>query len=209
MKFKLSKVKWFAAIISLLSSVMSFSIGFGLWSIQAVDTDGITGNIQVDTVEEDHGTPQNLDVITISSMNSFSYAAGYGFNIDDVFGNTAYLTGTCSFNAENGKKCFTSFRESNSFKLDIELSSSLSGGLSSNSFTSNEISLTSSNFTLSNQDPTDGEKITATFIITCSSNNSNFTFDFSIKLVYGGTLSNFPNLAAAALNVKFTPKENS
>ena len=75
MKFKLSKVKWFAALISLLSSVMSFSIGFGLWSIQAVDAGGSSGDIQVETVEVD---PVNYVCFTVPSISGVTFSK-YGF----------------------------------------------------------------------------------------------------------------------------------
>ena len=194
--------------LSALCVAMCVSVGFASWIVTGGSDALAVGNINADDVEVGGNVPQDLDVVTITSINSFSYAAGYGFDNEGVFGNTTELTGTCLFNSTNGKKCFTSFKNDKSFKLDIELSTALPNGFLTNNFSSDQISLSSTNFVVANQDPADADKITASFVITCTNNENNFNFDFSIRLIYGAQLSSFPNLSTANFNVKFTPKEN-
>ena len=209
MKSKTAGVKRVIPFVAALCSIMCFSVGFSSWVVTGGSNALAIGQIGVDDIDSGGTAPQNLDVVTITTLNGFEYATGYGFNNDGVFTNNTNLTGTCTFNVENGRNCFTSFRSDKSFKLEIKLSSSLSGGLYSNDFTSDSISLTSSNFTVSSQNPTDSENITATFVITCTNDSANFTFDFSIHLIWGGaSLTSFPNLQSASFNVEFTPKEN-
>ena len=128
---------------------------------------------------------------------------------DGVFGSSAVLNGTCSFDSTVAQQCIPTFRNNKSFKLDVVISCTLTDGLSANGFTSSSISLTSDNFTVAAQDPTDSETITTTFVITCTDNASDFDFDFSITLNYGNSLSNFPKLSTAGFNILFQPKENS
>ena len=204
------KNKILVALVALFTMLMCTSIGFATWITTSGDSSAIGGNIEADDVQGGGGsthTPENLDVVTISTLNGYQYSTGYGFVNDDVCSNSTSLTGTCLFNSANGKKCFTSFRDTKSFKLDITLSTSLSGGFSGNNFTSNSISLTSSNFSVSTSDPVDSTNITTSFTIVCNDNNSDFSFDFAINLTYGG--SSFPNLSSANINIKFEPKENA
>ena len=205
-----SKNKILVALVALFTMLMCTSVGFAAWITTGGSSSILSGNIDADDVQGGGGsshTPENLDVITITTLNGYEYSTGYGFVNDDVISNSTNLTGTCLFNVTNGKKCFTSFRENKSFKLDITLSTSLSGGFSGNSLTSNSASLTSDNFTVASTNPTDSTNITTSFTITCNSSDSNFTFDFAINLTYGG--SSFPNLASANFNIKFEPKENA
>ncbi len=206
-----NKNKILVALVALFTMLMCTSVGFAAWITTGGSNATANGTIDADTVEGGGGshTPQNLDVVTITNVDEYQYYAGNGFVNNGVYDDECYLTGSCSFNATNGKKCFTSFRDSNSFKLDVELSTTASGGLSGLNITSSEISLTSTNFTVGSQNPTDSTTITTTFTITCGSNESDFTFDFSVKLVYGETLSSFPDLSSAPISIKFTPKENA
>lgn len=198
------------AAVEVLGIASVFAVGFSAWLVTG-GSDEVSVIAGLRTADIVNATPaQNLDVITISSLSSFQYAAGYGFVVDGVYGNSITLTGSCSFNAAYGKRCFDSFAsDSNkSFLLDFKLSTALTNGFSGNSFASSEVSLTSTNFTVASQDPADGADITTTFTIACADNTSNFTFDFSVNLTYGGTLTSFPNLASANIGVTFTPREN-
>ena len=204
------KNKILVALVALFTMLMCTSVGFAAWITTGGSNSILSGNIDADDVQGGGShTPENLDVITITNVNDFQYYAGSGFVNDGVYDDDVYLTGTCSFNVTNGKKCFTSFRNNNSFKLDVQLTTALSGGFSGANITSSEMSLTSTNFTVGSQNPTDSTNITATFTIACNSNASDFTFDFSVKLTYGGSLSSFPDLSSAAINIEFTPKENA
>lgn len=97
MKIKISKGKWFAALISLLTSVMSFSIGFGIWSIQAVDTNQVVGNVQTENVLGGSGGPV-AGVFTFSNLKGLTLNE-YGFLQDDgSFAKTSgKVSGTLSF----------------------------------------------------------------------------------------------------------------
>ncbi len=206
-----NKNKILVALVALFTMLMCTSVGFAAWITTGGSNATANGTIDADTVEGGGGshTPQNLDVVTITQLNPYQYYSGYGFVNDGMFDDDILLSGTCNFNATNGKSCFTSFRNNKSFKLDVKLTTALSGGFSGQSITSSEITLTSSNFTTATLDPTDSTDISTTFALTCSDNNSNFTFDFSIKLTYGGALTSFPDLATANIKVEFTPKENA
>ena len=208
-KVRRYKNKILVALVALFTMLMCTSIGFATWITTNGSNSAINGAIDADNVDNGGSahTPENLNVVTITTLNGYQYSTGYGFVNDDVISNSTSLTGTCLFNTTNGKKCFTSFRESKSFKLDVTLSTSLSGGFSANNLASNSISLTSNNFTVAASVPTSSTTITTSFTITCNSSDSDFSFDFAINLTYSG--SNFPNLSSANFNIKFEPKENS
>ena len=124
MKFKLNKIKWFAAIISLLSSVMSFSIGFGLWSISSVDTDITSGSIQVETVE-DGITP--VSCISNVVFNGFQYSKGYGFPNESTgaFVASTDFAGTFVLNVNAAKTCISSLTINKTMSIKIEFTSSV------------------------------------------------------------------------------------
>ena len=185
-----------------------FSIGFSAWFANGGSEGSLSGGAAVAQVNDSTST-ENLDVITITRLDGFSYAAGYGFDVEHVFTNSVFLTGECSFNATFGRRCFDSFATGNSFQLDIELTTALSGGFSSQGFSSTNITLNSTNFTTLSAAPTNGSAITKTFVVVCDSNTTNFTFDFSINLTYGNDLTSFPNMASAQLHISFAPKENA
>ena len=207
---KFTKNRLLIPALSGLCVAMCVSVGFATWITTGGGSGNVFGTINADGIETT-ANPQDLDVVTITSLNQFSYATGYGFDNNGIFENNTYLTGVCAFNVTNGKSCFTSFRNNKSFKLDVELSTSSSfGGFASKSITSDSISLTSDNFTNVNQDPNDSAAISTTFTITCDSDTANFSFNFSIHLIWGGSnLSSFPDLSSVAMNIKFTPKENA
>jgi len=205
------KNKILVALVALFTMLMCTSVGFATWITAGGGSASVNGNIDADDIQGGGGshTPQDLDVVTITQVNNYQYYTAYGWVNDGLFDDDVLLTGTCSFNVENGKSCFTSFRDNKSFKLDVKLTTALSGGFSGNSITSSEITLTSSNFATTTQDPVDSTNITTTFALVCNDSNSNFTFDFSIKLTYGGSLTSFPDLASANIKVEFAPKENA
>lgn len=185
-----------------------FSIGFSTWLTNGGSEGSLSGGAAVAQVN-DSTSIENLDVITIETINAYSYAKGYGFVNNGLYTNSVNLTGSCSFNATYGARCFDSFSSNGSFQLDIELTTALSGGFSSQGFSSTNITLNSGNFSTLSATPTTGSKITHTFVVACNNNAIDFTFDFSINLTYSNALTTFPNMAAAQLNVVFAPKENA
>ncbi|MBR1581697.1 MAG: hypothetical protein IJ656_01560 [Bacilli bacterium] len=191
--------------VSIISLV---GLGFSTWAVATQATNNMTVDLSVGDVITG-GTGEALDVITISSLGNFEYATGYGFVNDGIYADNVDLTGTCLVNTANAKSCFTSYRNTKSFKLDVSLSTALPNGLNPNGFSSSSMSLTSTNFSVNDTDPVDGEAITTSFVITCTNTDADFSFDFSLNLKWTGSLSSFPNLASANFNITFTPKENA
>lgn len=202
MKFKLSKVKWFAALISLLSSVMSFSIGFGLWSIQAVDTQGTTGNIQVENISVD---PAQIPCFTKPSITGFAFSQ-YGFlQSDNSFSNTgAVISGSAQFKAATAKQAILSLNSNSRFKLTISLEGYASAAVTT---IGTEISVTSltvtSGLTVASSSSVitsqDNISISKTFNITNVNTSSDaILFSFSMTLSYiGSDFSSFYNTYSA------------
>lgn len=189
MKFKLSKVKWFAVLVSLLSSVMSFSVGFGLWSIQAVDTQEKQGNIQVDDFND---TPTEVSCFTKPSLTGFAFSQ-YGFlQSDNTFASSGgVISGTAQFKASTAKSVVYSLNTNSRFKLKI----SLSGYASSATTTiGTEINVTAmsitsgltvdSNGTITNSE--DNLSIYREFNVSnidTTSNSINFAFSMTISYI--------------------------
>ena len=201
-----SKNKILVALVALFTMLMCTSVGFAAWITTGGSTGSVNGNIEADDVIG--GGSGDVDVITIDSLQDYQYKQSYGFVDDGVFGATVVLTGQCTFDAAAGKQSISSFRNNKKFGLDVELTTALSGGFSANNMTSSSISLTSSNFTTVSVTPTSGQSITGTLGATCSDNNSNFTFTFSITLNWtGSNLSSFPDISSAGFSVSLLPKE--
>ena len=213
---KLHSAKIIVPLSMFFSSIICVSIGFSAWVVPATgDNTFISGDFEADNVETLIPVPDDLDVISfVGQLSSYRYAQGYGFLVDETFVNNTTLSGTCSFNSENARKCFTSYRDNNdkSFQLEIRLRTALSGGFSGNSFVSDSITVSSSNFTnptQKNQDPTDSTYLSTTFVLVCLDNTSDFNFTFSTNIRYTGSLSSFPNLSSAAFSIELAPKENA
>lgn len=218
MKFVKSKKRMIVVpILSLLSSVMCFSIGFSAWSSPDVYVMG--GSFDADTVNPN---PLTLPVIEISSLTPFQYTDNRGFVSDGEYVSDGVLQGTCTFDYKNAKKCFDSFTDDTdkSFKLSIALTTNLSGGFSGSGLSSDSITLSSTNFNCENGVlelvPNSSADITSTTQIVCLNNSSNFSFSFSISLKFDDDsnignevdLSAFPTLSDKVIVVSFTPLEN-
>ena len=204
------QLRTFAPFVTLGCALMCVSVGFASWIVTSGSDALALGQIQADDIESG-GTGVEKDVISVTT-DGFQYATNYGFVNDGVYANNVNLTGTCTFNYANAQSCFTSFRNNKSFKLDVTLDSSLSGGLQSKGFKSDSVILTSDNFADLNQNPTEGSSLTTTFTITCSSNTtSNFTFNYTFNLAWESTedVTSFPDLNGANLRITFLPKENA
>lgn len=211
------KQKLFIVLLSTIFTIGCISIGFSSWTFGSSSLSEVSGDIYSEDVI-DVPIGEDLDVITIDRLDDYQFATGYGFVNDGVYSADVYLTGRCTFDSANGKKCFASYKDNNSksFKLDVELSTSLSGGLRSNGFTSGEIKLESDEFTTLSQDPVDSVKVSTTFVVNCNQNSSDFSFDFSIKVsfddndsVSGVDLTKFPDISSASFQVTFISKENN
>ena len=201
------KNKILVALVALFTMLMCTSVGFATWITTGGSNASINGNIAADDVMGGGGSG-DVDVITITSLQDYQYKQSYGFVDDGVFGATVVLTGECTFDATAGKQSINSFRNNKKFSLDVELTTALSGGFSANNMSSSSISLSSSNFTTVSVTPTSGQSITGTLGATCSDNNSNFTFTFSITLNWtGSNLSSFPDISSAGFSVSLLPKE--
>lgn len=190
---------------------MCVSVGFASWVVTGGSNALALGSFEADDFTVG-SSGQNLDVIQISNLSDYQYATGYGFVNNGVYAETTNLTGSCLFNVQNGKNCFTSFRNDKSFALDVTLTTSNSfGGFSTNNISMTSISLSSTNFISSSHDTiNNGTDITTTFNITCADYNEDFTFSFLLTLSWGGSnLSSFPNLSNSNFNIAFLPKESA
>ena len=205
-----NKTKIIIPLVTVGCALMCISVGFATWITTSGGTTSVLGQVQADDVDN-AGHGENVDVITITSIEPYQYAAGYGFVNNGVYASSVDLTGTCLFNVANGKSCFDSFSgSSKSFKLDVTLSTALSGGFSSQGFSSSSISVTSTNFSsTSHTTITNSDTISTTFTVACIDNSENFSFSFSIGLSFANSLTSFPDMGDANLNISFLPKENS
>ena len=203
------KNKILISLVALFTMLMCISVGFASWIVTGGSNALALGEIEADDVLTEP-TGESVDVITITSIEKYQYAEGYGFVNGGLYSNNVDLTGTCRFDSENAKSCFDSYSNNKSFKLTFELTGELDGGLSSNGFSSTNITLSSSNFSSSSHDTIINDAtISTTFTVSCYSNSTDFNFSFSINLKYTGSLSSFPNMGSANLSVNLTPKENT
>ena len=203
-----SKNKILVALVALFTMLMCVSVGFATWITTGGSNSTINGTIEADDVQGGGG-PGNVDVITINTLNDYQYKQSYGFVDDGIFGSTLTLSGECTFDSTNAKSCINSYRSNKKFSLDIELTTALTGGFSANNITGSSMSISSSNFTTASTTPTSGQSITGTLSATCSDNNSNFTFTFSIVLNWSGSLASFPDMSSAGLSISLLAKEFS
>jgi len=201
------KNKILVSLVALFTMLMCVSVGFASWIVTSGSNALALGQIQADDVATDSGIQVN--VITIENLDEFKFATNYGFVKNKVYSQNVDLTGTCSFNASNGQNCFTTFRNNNSFKLDITLTTAINNGFSSNGFVCNSMVLTSSNFSgqsISASSIDNGSTITASFVVICLDNENDFNFDFLINISWSGT--SFPNMSDSNISIQFKPKEN-
>ena len=206
MKFKLSKVKWFAALISLLSSVMSFSIGFGLWSIQGVDTDEVSGNIQVETVND--GTSSEYACFEDVVVNPFRYNPANGFVDEDagVYSLSYTLTGTASLNVSKAKDSITSMSTKKLSAL-IEFNISVSNFSATNPTIDSGLTNTPIAQTLSGNTSTSASLLNITLSDAEYALNKITNIGFSTTVTFGGTAANFPSLSSATISFTLTAGE--
>ena len=171
MKFKLSKVKWFGAIISLLTSVMSFSIGFGIWSINGTNSEGTSGNIQVENISVD---PINVNCFTKPSVTGFAFSE-YGFlQSDNSFATTSTtISGSAQFKAASAKQAILSLNTNSSFSLTISLS-----GYASNTATTIGADLDITSLTI-----TSGLTVASSGLVVTSGDNLSISKQFDISNV--------------------------
>ena len=201
-----NKNKILIALVAFLSALMCVSIGFATWITTGGSLLSAKGEIETDTVRGE----EDLDVVTIDTLQDYQYNQSYGFVDDGIFGSTLILYGECSFDSTNGKECIDSFRRNKTFDLEIELTTSLTGGFSVNNMVSTSISLSSNNFSTVSVAPMSGQSITGTLEVTCNDNNSDFDFTFEITLNWtGADLSLFPDVSSASFSVSLLPKEHS
>ena len=210
----LKRKKWLIALLSSLTAVCSFSVGFASWIIPATgDSASVNGTLGADNLVVPVIPAEYKHVITIDedSLTTFEFSAGHGFVKNGVYANNIDLGGTCTFYYEDGQKCFNSFKNSDtkSFTLEIQLSSSLTGGLYQNNFVSDYALLSSDNFVDVETNPTDDTIISTSSDLVCSDNESDFEFTFLINLKWTGSLSNFPDLTDSAITVTLIPMEKA
>ena len=204
------KSKILISLVAFFTAAMCVSVGFATWITTGGSSAGLNGNIETDNVQTTSSS--NLDVLTINSLRPFGYSTGYGFVNNGLYSSSVNLTGVCIVNSANLKQCLNSYSSNKQFSLTISLTTSISGGFSSNLFSSSAFILTSSNFTTLNQAPTVGENMESSFNITCSNNNSDFSFSFDIEVSWGGSnpnLAEFPDLSLETFNIGFLFKEYS
>ena len=199
--------KWSLPLIMLLTSFGCASFGFASWVAVGGVSYGIDGIVQR---EEFDLAPSLVEVISIDSMDSFQYYAGYGFVSDGIFVLDYNLTGTCTIDSEIAKNCLLSFAgESKSLKIDFELSTELDGGFEVNNFTSSDVTLSSELFATVSNTPSVAETIFTTFTIVCDRNDENIEFDFNINICFEGEREDFPDLADANFEITMMPRENA
>ena len=200
-----SKNKILVALVALFTMLMCVSVGFATWITIGGSNSSTNGDIQADDFVET--TSGEAQCISNTTINSFRYAAGYGF-VNETNGryvSTIDLTGTFTFNVSEAKQAISSIVGSKQFGLKLELTTSITTNFT---FTN----LTFSGFTNSPVSKTVSSTATA-----CAAYNITLTNDeysqstlscgFSITLTYSGTPSTFPSLASATYNIAITPSE--
>ena len=202
------KNKILVALVALFTTLMCISVGFASWVVTSGSDALALGQIQADDVDNT-ASGDNVDVISITRMDDLEYGTSYGFVDDGTYKNNVNLSGSCTFDIENGKSCFTSLRSNTkSFKMEVTLTTALNNGFLSNGFSCDSINLDSDNFASCSHGAINSDAtINTTFVISCNDTNLDFSFDFDIHIVWSG--SSFPDLANSLINISFLAKENA
>ena len=197
-----NKNKILVALVALFTMLMCTSVGFAAWITTGGSNASTNGVMQADDFVET--TSGEAHCISNTTINSFRYAAGYGF-VDETSGRYASavnLTGTFTFNVSEAKQSINSLVGSKQFGLKLELTTSVTTNFGFSNFTFTGFTNSPVSKTVSST--------AATYNITLTNDEysqSTLSCGFSITLTYSGSLSSFPSLASATYNIAITPSE--
>lgn len=200
-------IKSLFTLISLLTSTMCFSICFASWVGGASgDSKDATGALEADAIVTGAGG-EDVTCITNLQLDSFRYAAGYGF-VNETNGRYATsmdLTGSFSFEVALAKTAIASFVSDKTFSLVIELNTtasitfgapSITGGLSGSTITGKSV--------------TSSAAASGAYNITLTNDQFGQTTlsDISFKIPMSvASASSFPDLTSVTFAVALTPGE--
>ena len=199
------KNKILVALVALFTMLMCTSVGFAAWITSGGGSSAVTGNIDADDyVETTSGEAQCISKL---SVNSFRYAAGYGFANETTgkYDSSMTLTGTFTFDVSQAKTAIDTLVGSKQFSLVFEFTTSTTSNFTFGTptftgFTNSPVSKT----------VTSSATKSAAYNITLTNdeyNQASLSCGFSMSISYGSSLSSFPSLANTTYNVVITPGE--
>ena len=207
----MKKVGLATLIIGTLSVVTCFSVGFADWTVPISRVSVDNGSISTDS----HTSSQvnYNEYINVTSINSFGYRQGYGFNnsITGEYSTTLTVSINATFNREQAISdgAIKSIINENkmSFKIDVSISNTPSYIAY---FNISDLPIVSNNFI-------DLTAVTSVVKTTTSiykkwnigyvSTISVIPFSISFNMVYSGNINNIPDFSTNKITISMLPGE--
>ena len=205
----LKQKKWFIALLSSLSTIACFSVGFASWGLAGGDVALLSGIINTDDFSY---TEKGVSTFSFLSTPSFTSLAGKGFlNSNNEYVTSITLTWGVSFNSTKASTLINSLSQ-NKIWMSASLTATTSPSVIANFSISSMTNTLGTATTITHDNATtvnNGSSITQDWNVTGVSISNSIVFQISIPLVYSGTISNFPNLTSNKLKLILLPGEYS
>lgn len=201
------KKNWFIILLSVLTTICCFSVGFGAWEITGGDQALLSGAIDSDNYTE---VDVPVKTFTISSTPSFTALAGRGFlNSNNEYVDSISLTWNITFNSNRARDFILSLSQ-NKMWMSVTLTASSTSSVMANFSVSNITNGLGSATTIQQNDANtynSGTYINQQWNITSVTIANSVSFQITIPLTYTGSISNFPNLTTNKLTLTLLPGE--